>query len=125
MILLDDVGDMVIKRLSEILKSSIRDADLAIRFGGEEFLILLHNPTEEGAMQVAQKIRTTFESVSFQVDKETLKKTLSIGVSIFNQDADSIWKVIKFVDTALYKAKNSGRNRVERFNTEDFEGVDY
>ncbi len=120
-----DVGDMVIKRLSELLNQSIRDADLAIRFGGEEFLVLLFNPSEKGAMEVSQKIRKAFESTSFQLEKENLKKTISIGVSLFPQDADSIWKVIKFADTALYKAKNSGRNQVVRFSPEDHEGENF
>ena len=120
-----DVGDMVIKRLSEILSSSIREADLAIRFGGEEFLVLLYNPTAEGAIEVAQKIRKSFEATSFQLDKENLKKTTSIGVSLFPTDADSMWKVIKFADTALYKAKNSGRNQVIRFDPDDYEGENF
>ncbi len=120
-----DVGDMVIKRLSEILSNSIREADLAIRFGGEEFLVLLYNPTAEGAMKVAQQIRKAFEATSFQLDKENLKKTTSIGISLFPEDGDSLWKVIKYADTALYKAKNSGRNQVIRFSTEDFEGENF
>ncbi len=120
-----DVGDLVIKRLAEVLTENIRSSDLAIRFGGEEFLVMLHNPTEEGAMDVAQKIRTSFEAVSFQVESESIKKTVSVGLSLFPKDADSVWKVIKFADTALYKAKNSGRNRVARFKPQDFEGENF
>ncbi|MDP1784005.1 MAG: diguanylate cyclase, partial [Sulfuricurvum sp.] len=57
-----DSGDIVIKSLAEILQSTVRKADLPIRYGGEEFLILLHNTTQEGALQVAEKIRTLFAS---------------------------------------------------------------
>ena len=120
-----DVGDMVIKRLSEVLTNSIRESDLAIRFGGEEFLILLHNPSEEGAIKVAQNIRKTFEAINFHLDTETMKKTISIGVSLFPKDADSVWKVIKFADNSLYQAKNQGRNQVIRFKPEDFEGENF
>ena len=120
-----DVGDMVIKRLAEILGQSIRESDLAIRFGGEEFMILLHEATEEGAMRVAEKIRTQFGTATFQVDGANFSKTASIGVSLFPTDADSIWKVIKFSDTALYKAKNSGRNKVVRFQQSDHTGENY
>ncbi|KIM10216.1 MAG: diguanylate cyclase [Sulfuricurvum sp. PC08-66] len=115
-----DAGDIVIKRLSEVLRSTIRDADLAIRFGGEEFLLMLHNPSEEGAMQVAEKIRQSFAAITFDLAGEKINKTASIGVSLFPSDADSLWKVIKFADTALYKAKNSGRNQVVRFTAKDY-----
>lgn len=120
-----DVGDMVIKRLSELLDNSIREADLAIRFGGEEFLVLLHEPTEEGALEVAQKIRKGFEAINFRLESENMKKTISIGVSLFPQDADSVWKVIKFADNSLYQAKHRGRNKVVRFNPDDFEGENF
>lgn len=120
-----DVGDMVIKRLSELLDNSIRKADMAIRFGGEEFLVLLHEPTEKGAVEVAQKIRKSFESLNFRLENENMKKTISIGVSLFPQDADSLWKVIKFADNSLYQAKHRGRNQVVRFNPNDFEGENF
>jgi two-component system, cell cycle response regulator len=116
-----DVGDLVIKRLAEILEANIREADLAIRFGGEEFLILLHNPTQEGAIQVAEKLRQTFEKTIFELSDETLQKTMSIGVALFPEDANSMWKAIKYADTALYRAKNQGRNQVVRFKESDYE----
>ncbi|MFA6143268.1 MAG: GGDEF domain-containing protein [Sulfurimonas sp.] len=110
-----DSGDIVIKSLSEILKSSVRKADLPIRYGGEEFLILLHNTTPEGAFSVAEKIRTQFSEMKYQFGSETVHKTLSIGISHFPSDADSIWKVIKFADLALYEAKHTGRDKVIEF----------
>ncbi len=113
-----DVGDVIIKGLAEVLRESIRESDLAVRFGGEEFLVMLYSPTEEGALEVAEKIRTGFANRTFNAGGESLKKTISIGVSMFPDDADGIWKVIKFADIALYKAKNSGRNRVMRFNAD-------
>lgn len=113
-----DTGDVVIRGLSDTLRESIRDSDLAVRFGGEEFLVLLHNATEEGAIKVAEKIREGFGKKSFNTGTESIKKTLSVGVSIYPADADGIWRVIKFADVALYKAKTSGRNKVVRF-TED------
>jgi diguanylate cyclase (GGDEF)-like protein len=115
-----DAGDIVIKGLANILNANIRSADLAIRYGGEEFLVLLHNATDDGAMSVASKIQSDFNSTKFVVDTESIQKTLSIGVSIFPTDADSIWKVIKYADTALYEAKNTGRNKVVRFSKEMF-----
>jgi diguanylate cyclase (GGDEF)-like protein len=114
-----DVGDKVIKVLADVLLSSIREADIAFRFGGEEFLILLHNCTKEGVEEVAQKIRQNFEKQVIEANpSKRFTKTLSIGTSLFPQDTDAIWKAIKYADIALYKAKNSGRNKVVTFSAE-------
>ncbi len=110
-----DSGDIVIKSLAEILQQSIRKSDLPIRYGGEEFLVLLHNTTPEGALAVAEKIRTRFGEKKFQFGSDTVQKSLSIGISHFPLHADSIWKVIKFADTALYEGKHNGRNCVIEF----------
>jgi diguanylate cyclase (GGDEF)-like protein len=120
-----DVGDIVIKGLSEVISKSIRESDLAIRYGGEEFVILLHNSTLEGSLEVANKIHNEFNKQKFHVGQETLQKTISIGVSQFPSDAASIWKCIKFADTALYYAKEHGRNQVVKFESEMFEGEDF
>jgi two-component system, cell cycle response regulator len=114
-----DVGDKVIKVLADVFLSSIRESDIAFRFGGEEFLILLHNCTKEGVEEVAQKIRQNFEKQIIEVNtSKRFTKTLSIGTSLFPEDTNAIWKAIKYADMALYKAKNSGRNKVVSFSTE-------
>lgn len=110
-----DNGDLVIKGLVEILRDNIRESDLAIRFGGEEFLVMLYNPTEEGALKVAEKLRVAFSQRVFLMGGKSLKKTISIGVSFFPKDTEAIWQAIKFADIALYEAKRGGRNRVVRF----------
>lgn len=118
-----DVGDKVIKALSKVLKNSIREADLAFRFGGEEFLVLLFNCDENKIDEIAQKIRVTFSQKSIQTAAgESFKKTLSIGTAMFPGDADSIWKAIKYADISLYRAKESGRNRVVKFEKEMLDG---
>lgn len=117
-----DVGDTVIKALSEILKQSIRESDLAIRYGGEEFLILLRRTTSESTMKIASDIHTSFKAKKFTVGQESIQKTLSIGIAKLPQDADSMWKVIKYADTALYSAKNTGRDKIVEFTADMFEG---
>ena len=117
-----DVGDTVIKALSQILKESIREADLAIRYGGEEFLILLRHTSAEATQRIASSIHENFKAKKFIIGSETLEKTLSIGIAKLPEDADSIWKVIKYADTALYAAKNTGRNKIVYFKSEMFEG---
>lgn len=119
-----DAGDMVILSLAQILQAVVRKSDLSIRYGGEEFLVLLHNSTSEGALEVAQKIRTEFSQKKFSFGNDTVEKTLSIGVSHFPSNADSIWKVIKFADLALYDAKHGGRNQVVEFKQEMFNDGD-
>lgn len=114
-----DVGDMVIIEIAKVLKENIRDADLAIRYGGEEFVVILHNATQEGAMAVATKIHSAFGSLVFNVAPgETMQKTMSIGIAQYPKDGDSIWKCIKYADTALYVAKDTGRNKIVEFTEE-------
>ena len=114
-----DIGDRVIVALAKVLKESIRDADLAIRYGGEEFVVMLSNASEEGVLQVANKIHSSFGALSFDVGNgEPLRKTISIGIAKFPTDGDTIWKCIKYADTALYEAKNTGRNKIVEFTPE-------
>ena len=120
-----DVGDMVIVEIGKVLKENIREADLAIRYGGEEFVVLLHNATEDGALAVANKIHSAFGNLIFDVGAgETMQKTMSIGIAQFPNDGDTIWKCIKFADTALYVAKTTGRNKIVEYKPEMNESDD-
>ncbi len=116
-----DIGDSVIKALSNILQASIRDSDMAIRYGGEEFLILLRRTTSEATMKIASNIHSAFKQQKFAAGNETIEKTLSIGIARLPEDGDSIWKVIKYADTALYSAKNTGRDKIVEFTSDMFE----
>ncbi|WP_310441764.1 GGDEF domain-containing protein [Sulfurimonas sp.] len=120
-----DIGDKVIVALSKVLKDSIRESDLAIRYGGEEFVLMLCNATDEGAMAVAKKIHSAFGALSFDVgNTEALRKTISIGIAKFPTDGDTIWKCIKYADTALYVAKDTGRNKIVEFKADMFKTGD-
>lgn len=111
-----DIGDKVIVEIGKVLKDNIRAADLAIRYGGEEFILLLRNADKEGTLKVAEKIHSTFAGLVFDVGNgESLKKTISIGIAKFPTDGDTIWKCIKFADTALYVAKTTGRNKIVEY----------
>jgi len=116
-----DVGDQVIKGLAELIKKVLRTSDLAIRFGGEEFLLLLPNTDAGGCMDLAERLRLVMEEHSFETPQGPLKKTISIGVSIFPEDGAGFRECLKYSDTALYKAKETGRNRSLRF-TKDMWG---
>ena len=121
-----DAGDKVITILAKILQENIRESDLAIRYGGEEFIIMLHNANDEGTLKVANKIHSDFGNYIFDIStNETIQKTVSIGISKFPTDGDSIWKCIKYADTALYRAKNTGRDKIVEFTTEMFESEEF
>ncbi len=110
-----DAGDEVLRQLAGILTKHTREMDLVIRFGGEEFLILLIDCNDSETLLMGERIRQAVENFEFRIPTCTLQKTISIGVSVYTgKDNQDIRKAIKGADTALYEAKRSGRNRVER-----------
>lgn len=111
-----DVGDEAIRVVSRVIKESIRSSDIAVRFGGEEFIVLLHNCDKAYIKEVAEKIRTNFAKQKISAGSETFSKTLSVGAVMFPDDSDSIWKCIKYADISLYHAKEHGRNQVVCFD---------
>ena len=120
-----DAGDKVIKELVKTIFENIRESDVVVRFGGEEFLVLLYNCPKEEALKVAQKIKEAFKKKRIDVGSEKISKTVSIGVSEFPRDSKQFWQAIKFADIALYKAKENGRDRVEVYEGEAKEGGEY
>jgi diguanylate cyclase (GGDEF)-like protein len=120
-----DIGDKVITEIGKLLQDAIRDADLAIRYGGEEFLVMLRNASDEGALKVAQDIHSQFAQLSFDVGNgQHIKKTISIGLAKFPTDGETIWKTIKYADTALYVAKTTGRNKIVEYSEDMSENQD-
>jgi diguanylate cyclase (GGDEF)-like protein len=117
-----DAGDAVLKALAKVLSQSVRASDFVIRYGGEEFLMLLQETDADTAVAVAEKIRATVEDLKVQVSGGLLQKTISIGIADFPSDSDTFWQAVKFADVALYPAKETGRNRVVRFVPELWEG---
>lgn len=113
-----DVGDDVIKGLTEVLKNNIKGSDLAIRYGGEEFLVIVFNTTTQVALKIAEHIRIEFSKKIFKSNIENFSKTISIGVSKSSISEYTPWKAIKFADVALYYAKEHGRNKVVEFKSE-------
>jgi diguanylate cyclase (GGDEF)-like protein len=95
---------------------------MVIRFGGEEFLIVLQETDAESAMKVAENIRSAVEDLKVQIAGAVLQKTISIGLAMFPEDSETFWQTVKFADVALYRAKEEGRNRVVRFTASMWEG---
>jgi len=120
-----DIGDEAIRVVSKVIKEQIRKSDIAIRYGGEEFIALLYNCDEENILKIAESIRLEFSKKKIQASGETFSKTLSVGCSQFPKDSDSIWKCIKFADISLYRAKEGGRNQVIMFDKKMVDQADF
>lgn len=120
-----NVGDAVLKETANIIRKSVREADMVIRFGGEEFLVVLLDVNPGDTVTVAEKIRMNIQDAKIKVPDGILKKTISLGLSEFPVDTQSFWQSIKYADVALYKAKEAGRNRVIRFDTEMWSGEQF
>ena len=110
-----DAGDIVLKTLAKELSAQVRTSDLVIRFGGEEFLVILQESEDYSGYHLAEKIRLSVEKLKIHIPGGVLNKTISIGVAGYPNDGEDIWDVIKAADLALYEAKHNGRNRVEVF----------
>ncbi|QPJ65186.1 MAG: sensor domain-containing diguanylate cyclase [Candidatus Nitrohelix vancouverensis] len=107
------VGDDVLMVLSDMLKRVCRSNDVAARYGGEEFLMALPETPEKGALQIAERIRSEMERYEFQAGELKFQVTISCGVASFDsKDLNSVDALIKVADSALYRAKESGRNRI-------------
>lgn len=113
-----DVGDEAIKVIAQTLKENIRSSDIAVRYGGEEFLILLYNCDADFVEEVAQKIRMAFAGKTITKNNVSFSKTVSIGASIYPLHTENFWECVKYADISLYEAKNTGRDRVIMFNKE-------
>ena len=108
-----DAGDEVLRQLARVLTRHTREMDLVIRFGGEEFLILLVDCKEHEAVVMGERIRQAVEAYEFRIPSCILHKTISIGVAEFSgKKNQQIRDVIKEADSALYQAKKGGRNQV-------------
>jgi len=109
------VGDEVLKEFAARLLKNIRPSDLAVRYGGDEFTILLPGTEGESAKIVAERIRNNMENEAMKISAGSgeLKQKVSIGIASRSPESSSAAELLKRADTALYKAKNGGRNRVE------------
>ncbi len=104
-------GDAVLKGVADILQATIRKCDLGVRYGGEEFSVILPGISFSEASDVAERIRTLIESHRFSFNKLTLRTTVSIGFAQYQSD-DNIDSLTRRADAALYSAKEAGRNSV-------------
>jgi diguanylate cyclase (GGDEF)-like protein len=109
------VGDEVLRTMGRILRQNIRQTDVVSRYGGEEFaLIATETPLDLG-IQLAERLRTSVENTPLLVDGKEVSITASFGVAEFPGDAEGFQDLVAKADSALYTAKELGRNRVMSF----------
>ena len=115
-----NVGDTVLKGLSDILIDTVRVFDVVSRNGGEEFSILLLDCSFSHAMEIAERLRKKVETHKFNIsDKVNLSITISIGVSTYPDTTNKTNDLLEHADKALYEAKRTGRNKVVLYKYDD------
>ncbi len=106
------MGSHVLSEVGRLIRESIRTVDVSGRYGGEEFVSYLPEAPLVGAHQVAERIRGAIEGHPFTLDGTTIRITISIGIALFPEHGKDIKALVARADSALYRAKESGRNRV-------------
>lgn len=107
-------GDVVLQTLADQMKAHLRDYDLAARFGGEEFALVLPETALTEAVQVAERLRIAISELRIPADHNEIRLTISLGVATYpHPKVRTVDNLILEADRALYNAKERGRNRVE------------
>jgi diguanylate cyclase (GGDEF)-like protein len=105
-----DAGDAMLCHVAKLLSDMMRATDIVARHGGEEFVLILEQTDKQGALQVAEKIRRKIAETPLQYQGQTIPLTISLGIDSLDEET-TLQQLIKNADTALYQAKNEGRNR--------------
>ncbi len=109
-------GDAVIQQTAELVRQCMRDADIAGRYGGEEFVVLLPDTDSEGATTFAERLRQAIEAHAVHHEEHLIRFTVSLGIADLSLPTNGYAQLIERADQALYASKASGRNRVSLFS---------
>lgn len=107
------VGDSLLGAVGTVLRTQVRESDQAMRYGGDEFAILLVNARKTEAWAVAEKVRSAISRLSIEVTGQRIATTASVGVASYGAEHDTAAALLEAADAALYRAKRAGRGRVE------------
>ncbi|ODA43903.1 GGDEF domain protein [Thermodesulfovibrio sp. N1] len=106
-------GDMVLQEIAKRLQKAVRKNDMVFRFGGEEFVVLLHGANSERAISIAERIRQEVANEEIKIYEDNkISITISCGVATVNESIKDVQELVDRADIAMYKAKQSGKNRV-------------
>ncbi|MCR5613959.1 MAG: sensor domain-containing diguanylate cyclase [Treponema sp.] len=120
-------GDFVLKSVAKIIKSNTRENDVASRYGGEEFTVMLPDTSKEDAMAVAERIRKQIEEKDFEYEGQHMKVTISIGCAVYDSQTNPVSNpkdLVEQADKALYVSKRNGRNRVSFANADVINSIE-
>jgi len=118
-----DVGDAVLQAVARTIVKSLRAADIVVRWGGEEFLAVLQDVANVDPLEVAERSRAAVEASEIMARGVSVRRTVSVGVSLFPRDAGTLAECINLADVAMYRAKVGGRNRVVGHTRDAEDGV--
>lgn len=108
-------GDVLLQKLSALLRESLRGVDVIGRYGGEEFIVVMPETRQEEALRTAERLRQAIAAAAFPTHADapdaTTSRTISLGIATFPDDTDDTQQLIQRADDALYEAKRSGKNR--------------
>ena len=118
-----DIGDVVLRRTVEAINEIIKDTDIIIRWGGDEFIGVFYGLKKEEAIEIAQTILDKINSIEIPVKTseidDIVKIEMSIGVTYFSKSDRQASDAVKRADDAMYESKEKGRNKVSFFDVED------
>jgi diguanylate cyclase (GGDEF)-like protein len=103
--------------VAEALRRTCRATDLAARYGGDEFIVLLPETPAKGAMEVAERIRARVAETPLELDQRRIVSSVSIGIACYPDDGRTLDSLAAHADRALYAAKQQGRNKTVRFRS--------
>ena len=108
-------GNQLLQQLARAIQAELRFTDVAARYGGDEFIVLLPDTPAKGAMEVAERIRTRIASMPLPVNGSAVSASVSIGIACYPEDGGTLDALAAHADGALYSAKQDGRNRSVKF----------
>ncbi len=110
-----ETGNRLLRHLSAAIQAELRFTDVAARYGGDEFIVLLPETPAKGAMEVAERIRMRIAGTPLELDGKRIVTSVSIGVAVYPEDGATLDALAAHADGALYAAKQDGRNRSVKF----------
>ncbi|MCD4651005.1 MAG: diguanylate cyclase [Candidatus Cloacimonetes bacterium] len=119
-----DAGDLVLRKVAEVLSESLRKQDMVGRWGGEEFLAILPDTNIHGGQRVAEKLRQCLSATEYIYKNNRLEITMTFGLAVYEKQGQTVDEVVKQADTALYCGKRRGKNCVmipDLYNTKGVE----
>jgi diguanylate cyclase (GGDEF)-like protein len=110
-------GNQLLRQLAKAIQAELRFTDVAARYGGDEFIVLLPDTPAKGAMEVAERIRTRIHNAPLHLNGSSISASVSIGIACYPEDGGTLDALAAHADGALYSAKQDGRNRSVKYRT--------